>query len=73
MQFKIFNIPVPESEPEAEEMNRFLRGNRIVAVEKQLLSVGNTSYRSFCVQYIVAGTSDSKATFTQGERKEKID
>ena len=43
MQFKIFNIPVPGSEAEVEEMNRFLRGNRVVAVEKQLINVGNTS------------------------------
>jgi len=71
MQFKIFNIPVPGSEAEVEEMNRFLRGNRIVAVEKQLISIGNVSCWSFCVQYIVS--SDIKPSSAQGERKEKID
>jgi len=73
MQYRIFNVPVPESEPEVEEMNRFLRGNRIVAIEKQLVGVGNTSYWSFCVQYIGASTSDFKSNFPQGEKKEKID
>ena len=70
MQFRIFNIPVPGSEAEIEEMNRFLRGNRIVAVEKHLINVGNACYWSFCVQYIAS--SDSKGVI-QGERKEKID
>ena len=72
MQFKIFNIPIPESESEMEEMNRFLRGNRIVAVEKQLLSVGNANYWSFCVQYIY-GTAGMPQNTLQSERKEKVD
>ena len=70
MQFKIFNIPIPESETSVEDMNRFLRGNRIVAVEKQLLSVGNITYWSFCIQYV---TSSTTAEMIQGERKEKVD
>ena len=45
MQFKIFNIPIPESEAASEEMNRFLRGNRIVAVEKQMVCDGDASAR----------------------------
>ena len=73
MQYKIFNIPVPESEPAVEEMNRFLRGNRIAAVDKQIVSVDNASYWSFCVQYISTTASDSKAYSAQGERKEKVD
>jgi len=71
MQFRIFNIPIPESESETEEMNRFLRGNRIVAVEKQLVSTGNVNYWSFCVQYIYGAANQQNAV--QGERKEKID
>ena len=50
-------------------MNRFLRGNRIVAVEKQLINVGNITYWSFCIQYVITQTTD----MIQGERKEKID
>ena len=71
MQFKIFNIPIPESEAAVEEMNRFLRGNRIVAVEKQLMNVREAYYWSFCVQYIyeVAGSQGAN----QGEKKEKVD
>ena len=52
-------------------MNRFLRGNRIVAVEKQLVSVGDAPFWSFCVQYIYNSTGQSN-TIT-GERKEKVD
>ena len=71
MQYKIFNISIPGGDSETEEMNRFLRGNRIVAVEKQLVTAGNVNYWSFCVQYIYSAASQINAT--QGERKEKID
>ena len=71
MQFRIFNIPIPGSDAETEEMNRFLRGNRIIAVEKQLVSAGSAHYWSFCVQFI--HSASSQQNIAQGERKEKID
>ena len=71
MQFKIFNIPIPESEIAIEEMNRFLRGNRIVAIEKEFINIRDVHYWSFCIQYIYAAVGLQNAT--QGERKEKID
>ena len=70
-EYKIYNIPISEGESETEEMNRFLRGNRIVSVENQLVSFEKIFYWSFCIQYI-QGTINPQNTL-QGERKEKVD
>jgi superfamily II DNA helicase RecQ len=68
MQFKIFTISVFD-EQKTEEMNRFLRGNKIVNVEKQLLSLGSNAYWAFCVQYIGFETAERNIA----EPKAKID
>jgi len=38
VQFKIFTIPVADDGAAMEEMNRFLRGHKVLEVEQQLLS-----------------------------------
>ena len=37
MQIKIFNIPIPDGEAMTEEMNAFLRANRILWMEHLLV------------------------------------
>jgi len=38
MQIKIFTIPISDNGSTIEEMNRFLRGNKVLEVEKQLVN-----------------------------------
>ena len=51
MQFRIFTISVFDEE-KADEMNRFLRGNKIVNVEKELIKINENAFWAFCIQYI---------------------
>ena len=37
MQFRFFVIPIKSNDDAAEEMNRFLRGHRVLAVEKRFM------------------------------------
>jgi superfamily II DNA helicase RecQ len=69
MQFKVFNVSVPEGD--VEEMNKFLRSHKIVATEKELINLGNSAYWSFCVQYIYGQEAATASAIA--ERKEKID
>ena len=69
MQFKIFTIPLFDNE-QIEDMNRFLRGNKVVSVDKQLIVINCNAYWSFCVQYIGVLNTLNKEDF---ERKGKID
>lgn len=68
MQYKIFTIPILGNEIETEELNKFLRANKIVKVDKDLVSNGDMTYWSFCVQYLLPPPSAPA-----GEKKEKID
>ena len=34
MQYKLFTIPIHDPDTAVEEMNRFLRGQRVLSVEK---------------------------------------
>ena len=39
MQIKLFTIPVGDSGAELVEMNRFLKSNKILEVQEQLISM----------------------------------
>ena len=67
MKYEIFTIPVFNPEDGLEKLNRFLRGHKVVQVDKELVRLGEQSYWSFCVNYLI--TSSSFET----EKKEKID
>ncbi len=67
MQIKIFTIPVGDSGAVLDEMNRFLRGNKILEVNEQLISNENGAYWCFCVRYI------ERTTYSIGEKKKKVD
>lgn len=71
MQIKIFTIPLFGNEEAVEEMNRFLRGNKVVDVSKSLVQQGDVAFWSFCVTYLIG--VPPKAQPLQVERKEKLD
>jgi superfamily II DNA helicase RecQ len=52
MQIKLFTIPVGDSGGALQEMNAFLRGNKILEVENKLIGNDNGAYWCFCVRYI---------------------
>lgn len=67
MQIKLFTIPIGDSGAAVEEMNRFLRGNKILEVQNQLISNAHGACWCFCIRYI-------ERTFTPGnETKAKVD
>ena len=52
MQYKFFVIPIKSNDDAAEEMNRFLRAHRVLAVEKRFMEGGENPCWSFCVEYL---------------------
>ena len=67
MQIKLFTIPIGDSGSAQDEMNRFLKSNKILEVENQLISNENGAYWCFCVRFI------EKAYNAKGESKTKVD
>ena len=70
MQIKIFTIPLFGNEEAVEELNKFLRGNKVVDISKSLVQQGNLAYWSFCVTYLVGVPPKIQQL---NDRKEKVD
>ena len=66
MQIEIFEIPAFDTSGALEEMNRFLRGHKILNVEQQLVQNRNSSYWSFCIKYL---ESETGGNFVKNEKK----
>lgn len=52
MQFQFFKIQVDNPQEQTNEMNAFLRGHKIVSVEKNFVSNNIEAYWGFCIKYI---------------------
>jgi len=52
MQIKIFNIPIGSEDKQVEEMNHFLRANKIVDIRKELAMLNGNGCWSFCITYM---------------------
>ncbi|MDP6941141.1 MAG: HRDC domain-containing protein [Planctomycetota bacterium] len=50
MQFYIFSVPAHGDPQAMEELNHFLRANRVVDVRKELVNHGNNPTWTFCVE-----------------------
>ena len=54
MRYKIYTIPIPDTQNAIEEMNRFLNTHRIITVEKHFLQKREISNYVFLVEYYEA-------------------
>jgi len=71
MQLKIFVLPIKNVEPAEAELNRFLRGNRILAVTKEFVNNGENSFWSIAVEYLDPATGNAGAR--QNRRGDRVD
>ncbi len=73
MQIKLFAIPVNDTGIFTEEMNRFLRANKILEVENHLISNDNGAVWCFCVKYIEGAWSNKPADRSRTDYKNELD
>lgn len=71
MQMKLFTIPLFDNEAELNEMNGFLRAQKVLTIDKQFVSVGENAYWSFCITYLQLSKQSTMAQNAQ--RQNKID
>jgi superfamily II DNA helicase RecQ len=72
MQLKFFKIPAHDAGGFAEELNAFLRGHRILSVEREFCHDSGGAYWAVCVEYLVAVPTGAAAS-ANGTGKGKID
>ena len=61
MEIKIFSIPIYGGEALNEELNRFLRGHKVIKVEQQLVQENGVASWTFCVRYVTGSTEKSRS------------
>lgn len=70
MQIKIFTIPIGMEESRLDELNLFLRANKVVDVRKEIVTNGNGGCWTFCITYLEGVKPQG---FADGKRGDKID
>ncbi|MEI6206577.1 MAG: HRDC domain-containing protein [Desulfuromonadales bacterium] len=70
-QWKFFRIPVNGADVSADDFNLFLRSHRVLAVHREFVVQGESSYWALAVEYLADGAIT--APRRDGGKKEKID
>lgn len=70
MQIKIFTVPLFGGEEATEEMNKFLRGNKVIDITKSMVHQGDVAYWAFCVTYLLGVPPKAQSPM---EKKDKVD
>jgi len=73
MQIKLFTIPVSDTGVFTEELNRFLRANKILEVENHLISNEKGASWCFCIKYIESAWTNNPADRPRTDYKNELD
>ena len=64
LQIRTFVIPISDAGESAEEMNRFLRGHKVMEISHQLVNNEHGAMWCFCVKYIESAVFSPAAHFS---------
>lgn len=71
MQVRVFTLPLFDNAAATEELNAFLRGQKVLTIDKQQVTVDGQAFWTFCVTYLLQNNAGGVA---QGQpRAAKID
>lgn len=73
MAYRFFQISMRDSGVSEEELNRFLRGHRILSVDRRWVDLGTESFWSFCVDYLETVQPSGPGARPVGESQGKVD
>jgi len=73
MAYRFFLVPVRDGSVAGEELNRFLRGHRVLSVDRRWVDLGTDSYWSFCVDYLEAGPASGPQSRASVESRGRVD
>lgn len=55
MQVRVFTIPLFDNLAQTDEMNAFLRSQKVLTLDRQQVTVGEQAFWTFCVTYMPQG------------------
>lgn len=68
MQIKVFTIPAFDSNNATDELNKFLRTQRVLEVQQEFVAAQNGAYWCYSIKYLQANSNTS-----YHNKREKID
>lgn len=71
MQVKVYTIPLFDNAELTEELNAFLRGHKILTLDRQHVSLGGQAFWTFCITYLPQQSYCNTEQMQQ--RKGKVD
>lgn len=69
VQYAIFSLPLYSGSPEEEELNRFLRGHRVIQTRKKLMESGAGTSWVFLVEYMEDQKSGASGRPQQSQQR----
>lgn len=73
MQIRIFTIPLLPDAKDVDELNHFLRSNKVIDIKKELAMVDGNSFWTFCITYMLSSHNNSDTASSSGNRPSKVD
>ncbi len=73
MAYRCFLVPVRNGVEAKEELNRFLRGHRVLSVDRRWVDQGTESFWSFCVDYQEGAQTGTPSGRGPGGARERVD
>lgn len=71
MQVRVFTIPLFDNTSQTEELNAFLRGQKVLTLDRQQVTIEKQAYWTFCVTYLPQAAGNNLST--TGNKSGKID
>jgi len=72
MQIQVFSIPMEGDAEATEQLNAFLRSQKVLSIEKAAVAAGGRQYWSVCVEYLprrgAEGPADRSVAKSQPEK-----
>ena len=73
MQIKIYTIPAFAEAHDLDELNLFLRANKIIDIKKDVAEVDGNSCWTFCITYMPSTHPVEEQAFGGSPRRSKVD
>lgn len=77
MQVKIFTIPLFDNASLTEEINAFLRGQKVLTIDKSCVTIDEQAYWTFCITYLpqtqYGGSDQGRPKQAKVDYKEVLD
>jgi len=72
MQYRVFRVPAGGCADTEEAVNRFLRGVRVLRVDRQFVPDGQGAFWSLCVEYLESPKARAAAAGDRKDYKEEL-